>query len=438
MKRTLSICLCLSLIFCSLYLVSYAELIGARVVATEKINFHSTNKDIQYSIVSQKSLRSISTHEYEYTLYQLSPYGYAVLLNSTGGLMEANYSEGVISPIPMTGATEYYYCGPLTFCVSLDGAYYEIKSGKQLSMENIEGAAQAESIAKNYEAQASIIKETSKSPLTRSVDSTISYSAQYAYFMNLYNHGENTDGTCTVLALSILLGFYDVYIDNDFVPDEYRDGAGTNDAFHQHLIQYVYGNDEIEGVLIPEANLGINDYLKTRSLCAKAKTTAITSDHAVNNAGAVSKMISYLQQSKAVVASVNTVEGAPWNHTMVVYSVTYDTSSPINTATVVAHLGWGEGYDYDNGVKNSWTEYVMTAGWFYQTGYIDYFSETHTFGSYTSVNALQHKRTCSECGYEAISSHNYVTNVAGNRICRDCGRMEVGQLTIEGSETTRG
>lgn len=101
LKRSVSLILSCVLALSSLFALSVTADAMDTANLTEIINAYS-NKDTAFSISGQKSLKSLSSGEYEYTLYALSPYGYAILYNATGNLMEACYAEGSEAPIDVT------------------------------------------------------------------------------------------------------------------------------------------------------------------------------------------------------------------------------------------------------------------------------------------------------------------------------------------------
>ena len=62
------------------------------------INARSTDKDVSFTVASSVKLKSFATGDFEYTMYTLSPYGYAILYDETAELMEAVFAEDAIAP----------------------------------------------------------------------------------------------------------------------------------------------------------------------------------------------------------------------------------------------------------------------------------------------------------------------------------------------------
>ena len=81
------------------------------------------------------------------------------------------------------------------------------------------------------------------------------------YFENLYNNiGNNDNGSCTVVALCMLLSYYDTFINDNIIPEQYDkityesfddiyadledyvESPGIKEEFHQELINYSFAN----------------------------------------------------------------------------------------------------------------------------------------------------------------------------------------------------
>ena len=93
------------LLLLSLFLVSVSALpavvSGSETAGTVDavINAASTESAIRFSADRAVRLKSFSTGGYAYTMYTLLPYGYAILCDETGALMEACYEESALPPI---------------------------------------------------------------------------------------------------------------------------------------------------------------------------------------------------------------------------------------------------------------------------------------------------------------------------------------------------
>ena len=399
---------------------------------TEVINAYS-NKEIVYSISAQKSLKSLSSGEYEYTLYALSPYGYAILYDATGNLLEACYAEGAEAPIDVTSSVVYYYGGPFVYCTYEDGIFTNSYDGEVLTEDILSEASSVEASVKAVQNTVSA-RSASNRASTISTRSLTTYSVQPSYFANLTRHfGINENGTCTVLAASILFGYYDNYVNDNFVASEYENGVGTTRFFHELLNDYVYGFSEEGGIFITDALDGLNNYLYTRDVCAH-----MNSERA-SQSDAISQIIISLQQGDPVIASMGTTYDADWDHTVVIYSASFYQSDPIGTACFTMHMGW-----HNSSEVESETEFVASASWFYECGYLDVYeghnygpyvytsshrkktcsncdhivTESHTYGEWTRT-PIRHSRTCSVCGYTQLGVHNYVDMITG-WFCSDC------------------
>lgn len=381
----------------------------------EVINLYSTHPEIEYDIIASMQLMSFSG-EYAYTIYQLSPYGYAILYNATNGLMEANYSEHSTLPVEISSDTLCYYGGPGLYCIWEDDMLLNLFDNAYLDEEVICEIVARENCAQEYELEKAVLLGISQ-PInsttnTTSVSTTTeSHAVQYSYFSNLVKYGLNTKGTCTVIAIAMLLGYYDNYVNDKFVADEYEDGDGTTESFHQLLNSYVYGSGTVGAIKIRNVAAQINNYLADSNLRCTLK-----SEYSSQSA-AIEKIIAMLQAGEPVVASMAVLYGANYNHSVLIYKVVYDSTDPVNTAVVTMNAGWGSGTR--DGQSN--TEYVASAGWFYECGYIESSCSSHSVTVWRDFNATYHCRNCVYCNYIEYELHSsYWNQILG--CCTRCGR----------------
>ena len=412
MKKILSIILSVVLM-----LTMFPATIATEYMPTtlEAINRYRPNDDISFSIVAEKLLNSFSDKNV-YTFYALSPYGYAILYNETNGLMEACYSEKAVLPIDVDDDSCYYYGGPGVYCILQNNSYFNTFDETYFNAEMLTSTIEAEKLAQEYEIQKACIERasTANSISTVSTDDTSTMrtaSVQYTYFSNLVEYGTNQNGTCTVIAAAMLLGYYDNFINDFFVWPVYENNGGTNEAFHQVLNNYVYGTSAQGGIYIHDAADGINQYLEDQSL------SCILVSEDSSTTAAINKTISKLESGQPVIASMKKSLDALYNHTVLVYSVTYNTSDPVSTAVFTMNMGWHDG-TRDGQSK---TEYVASAGWFYECGYIEGTCTSHTLNTWYDYSIYNHCRNCTACTYIEFEAHNaYWDSLRG--ICTRCGR----------------
>ena len=130
-----------------------------------------------------------------------------------------------------------------------------------------------------------------------------------------------------------------------------------------------------------------------------------------SNSAVVNQIISTLQSGKPVIASLLSPEfhpdGRDLNHTVLVFSATYDPESPAATAVLTVNMGW-----------NSLQTYVFNAILFYECGYLT--SAQHTMGAWTKMNNIWHSRECNSCGYEELGQHADSWDTI-RRVCTLCG-----------------
>ena len=231
------------------------------------------------------------------------------------------------------------------------------------------------------------------------------YEVQTDYFACLNDFGKNEEGTCTVIAAAILFGYYDIFVNNAFVDIYYRQGNGTNDAFHQLLNSYVYGSQPKGAIFIHEAANGLNRYLSSRNVTAR-----LCSEYATNNS-ARTKILNELAGGRPVIASMKKSLGAEWNHSVVVYRATFDSANPLGTATLQMHCGWLDDEPH--------CAFVASISWFYECGYLTCLNG-HS-GVWKDNGLYTHIRTCTVCGNAETEAHSAHWNPLLGK-CIRCGR----------------
>ena len=300
-------------------------------------------------------MRSFVDDAEQYTLYLLDPYGYAILYNETNGFMEGCYSENTFVE-EMEDETAYYYGGPGNYYTYDGNCFCSLLTGEVLEQTAIQYIADAEMIVHTNEGA---IENTSAISPRGSIENDREVVVAESYFSNLVEYGDNVLGTCTVLAIAILLGYYDEYVNDNYVLDRYRDGNGTNEDFHQTLINFVYEDDPPGGLFIREALDGINWYLEFYDISSRLHALYSSRGRANN------KIVSMLESGYPVVASMSTAYGAPACHTVVVYGAIYNISTSVMLSGVyrvhmVAGVEGGAAY----------RSFSASASWFYECGYI--------------------------------------------------------------------
>ena len=135
------------LLLLSLFLVSVSALpavvSGSETAGTVDaiINAASTESAIRFSADRAVRLKSFSTGGYAYTMYTLLPYGYAILCDETGALMEACYEESALPPYPVAHLKDFYYGGPLNYFILENGVFHELYTQKSLTAADLSSFA---------------------------------------------------------------------------------------------------------------------------------------------------------------------------------------------------------------------------------------------------------------------------------------------------------
>lgn len=374
--------------------------------ATSVINAYSTEEDVTYTIANSCKLKSISQNDFAYTYYQLSPYGYAVLLDENNSLMEASYSSKTLLPINIEESLLLYYAMPGLFLKKENDGYKDTLHGYAFDAKSISTLSKIENNARITQIEkASSIQNRNistygfKDPL----DNFVTYEVEPDYFETVDEFGTNVNGTCTVVATAILLGYYDNYVNQQYVHDDYEDSIGTNEAFHQLLNDFIYGDSPQGGIYIRDTVNAINRYLSIVGIRANYQSQ----NGSPSNIASV--IVSKIRQNRPIVASTGTHYGATYDHTVVVYGATYNPDYQIGTAVFHVHTGWHQN-----------TYATWSASWFYELGYISCALNSHGENMYwIPIDDNQHGTVC-YCGEHARESHSEYINPSTG-ICSKCG-----------------
>lgn len=387
---------------------------GTLCEAEQIINQYKGDCETVYTIQSTVPLIGFSGNV-TYTLYLLHPYGYVILLDETMSFMEGCYSENSCFCISSAVQSPVYYGGPGVYCIIEDDRFYNLATDEYLLPEEINTITSNEFNASSMLVgqSNSVTAQTALSGTTRGTATT--YSVAYDYFSSHTDFGDNEDGTCTVIAAQMLLNYYDNYVNDLFIPTIYEKGNGSSDAFHLLLNAYVYGYDEWGGIHIHDAAPGINTYLLEQGFHYGIEVIYLPQQ------SVLAKIVSTLQGGRPVIASMGTDYGANWNHSVLIYSVTYTTATPTLDAVYTMNMGW-------RGLFNKKPEYKASASWFYACGYMQDYSITHTLGFWRDRDSCYHVKECANCAYYESGRHADSWNFQLNK-CMTCTRE--GSYAVE-------
>ncbi len=221
--------------------------------AREYIEYYAKDideKDRKYSVEETVRLESF-TGEKSYLLYTLSPAGYAVYDEISGVVEEMML--GTESPYKDAGVGTPYYGGPMNHILKTEDAYVLISEDHKLTEEDIEEVTKLEqhTVANRQ----NTVKGIPESTEYYYMDSGSYFSSCMGNFF-----GDNQNGTCTQVACTVMLGFYDWYVNDLFVPNAYEaqngNYHGTNEYLHSYL-QTFMGSGACG---LADATTGLNSY----------------------------------------------------------------------------------------------------------------------------------------------------------------------------------
>lgn len=371
------------------------------------INRYRPDSSITYTIASQKQLYGFSNNTY--TLYQLSPYGYAILMDSPCSLMEASYDCNAIPPIDMSDTSIYYYGGPTVYCKATEDGMLNVYNNTVLTAQQIETTAIKESAVHNSKQSAVSNMPTAGLLSTTSTSSLQIYTVEYYYFAYLKEYAENTVGTCSAVAAQMLLGYYDSFVNDSVVDSQYEvasyTGHGTSDAFSNVLLNYIYYYQGLTPGYVgyTTAINGINDYLESRALCMSLST--YTSELA---------LIQLIQQGYPLYVGMYVNGDTNSGHACVAYRVQFDENNPTGTAVFTVNMGWDSNSNFQSPPN---CHLLVDGDWLFAGSYMINTNHTYRFSQYDSFT---HKKTCKTCSAVFYESHApYWNDILGK--CTRCG-----------------
>lgn len=376
-----------------------------------------------FSLRSLRQLKNTQGHE-AYTLLELNPYGYAVILNGSGMLLEACLTEDSVLPFTERDKTEYSYVGPSQFAYETNLGLVLVRSNTLLSEEAIQSVRLFEESAQAAAGSAAASDGLSVSAASPSLQSYIK-TVGGSYFPSLNNLGNNRYGTCTVIAAAMLLGYYDANVHPAYVDAAYTvaaspaSSAGTTEAFHQLLCNYVYGHAVTggsNGITIGNALSGFNSYPADRSLPI---SLCFADDTLYSANGFYNVIADRIEDGHPVIAGFSQVnsDGSRPDHSVDIYGYSYiisdggaelnsegNSSSDIDYSTLMfkTHFGW---LNSTQANRERW----VSAVWFHQCAYIPdcgtngaHYSAAKKYitGDYHSGNYHYYRRqlACCSCG----------------------------------------
>lgn len=204
----------------------------------------STKRE-KYHVVAKTPIQSFTSGK-SYVVYTFDPGGYAIY-DEVSGVVEEMMLDAK-NPYSGIKNKNLFYGGPMNYIAEVDGKYISLLDNHELQKTDITYLAEMEQSTVNNRA-------ATKAVPTTSTTYTMNNSR---YFTTLLDDdfGYNVSGSCLAIACAITLGFYDYYVNDQFVPTAYESNYGTTESFHQLMRSFVgySGSSASDG-----AN-GLNNY----------------------------------------------------------------------------------------------------------------------------------------------------------------------------------
>ena len=254
---------------------------------------------VRYTVSDSYKLKSF-TDEKSYVMYLLSPKGYAVYDEISGVAEEI--MPGADDPFENITEGEFYYGGPMNFIVKSNGIYtLDNKELSDLDILNI--TAIERSTAES--------RSESKGIPDQTIDT---YIPTYQYFTTMLNHryGNNAGGESIQVACEIMLGYYDYYVNDQYVPTGYH--------YYVHGIRYPGTKNEDIDDGVPTFLSHLKTFLGSDNIYLAAAQTGLQS---------------YFASKFFTTPSVGLLVGASTVKTRVVTNVSNDVPTVISMSSSV-------------------------------------------------------------------------------------------------------
>lgn len=175
------------------------------------------------------------------------------IYDKNGTMIEKSYESN--SPYYCYEGNKYYL-GPLNYYVENNGVIKDILKDKNVSVKELEGASY-EIENSSYEVEESkIMKKQSlniDSNNTFCDNNGFTVIAKGDYFKRLTYFPQNWYGECGLIALSMLLSYYDTFYNDDFIPNDLQYNARYYDQYYDENNNYhiEYSHSNLEPLIRP-------------------------------------------------------------------------------------------------------------------------------------------------------------------------------------------
>lgn len=302
-----------------------------------------SNMDVSYSIKSTELLYG-ADDTIKYALYELNPFGYAIINLNTGVFEEINWCATQTPYHNILNCEKSFYFGPNNFYAIVEGKYVNVQNGLVLSNDQLQKFTTMEHDKEHRDMNiSSSIEMLNSCRLKNNIEKynangTTNYIPNSFYFTSLLgdDYALNEQGTCTIVAVQILLGYYDVYVNDGFVSDNFRSGFGTTDYFHSYLRFFLNPTGWSTGIV--DASNGLQKYFENQNIYAFPQ-------YVIGNHNYVLYLVAdNISRGLPVIASIfNSYNAdAPFDHTVVVYGYSSMTDIYGNVIGINYHChnGW--------------------------------------------------------------------------------------------------
>lgn len=386
----------------------------------------------------------------DFVIVEFKQRGYAVFYKETMELLE--YCPDEKSPYNK-GAKKSYYTGPGGYYTKETDGYRHTLSNEltviedpasvsqavrdlfdspeDLQTTNSESIESVENIERNDEVHTgTVLNGTIDSGSPEILpDTNGTYIKNAWYFMNNPRHytgddaeNDNTpkskNGTCTVIASQLLLGYHNYFSDRRIIPTidpdgsktefisdsfgalhlkEDRNALGTQDKFYEKLAKHIVNNPI--GQSLGDAKSGITDYLKSSTPIDCYSNIHLNVQLSLLSDSLRPHIVEEINNNRPLLIGMNGMKVDSW-HVVVCYGY----RNYQNSFGYIVHYGWGSQYTHA-WTNASWYIHCLTMATSHR--------HSHQFNG-----GAYHEMKCTICGQtEMKNAHTY--NARYEPISRD-------------------
>lgn len=364
----------------------------------------------------------------DFIYIEFSDAGYAIFNKSNFELLE--FSEAGTPPYHNIDDLKYY-AGPSKYYIKKDNNFYDLILDETLNTSDIDKLTLAKTTREMFVNNQDVyynIDDNEERPTAPSYGTPIdagkigTYIPNAQYFLSSPMHGYNSVGTCTSVAVQLILSYHNFYSDRRIIEEQYlfsennpnttidpmemtSKTLGSRDEYYNYITNLIDPSES--------ASWGRENFLKNTEnqikniLNSKGISHYVSMQYSETGAINASRIYEIINSGQPVLLALD--DGGSFNHSVVAYGYrdyTYATGEGTYSGYVV-HCGWDRkdpnNFDYTmgDGYRNVWVNSAWCDSYTNIIINHDHIYDTYIGGNY-------HEEKCSTCGHRKYA---YTTEI---------------------------